>query len=411
MIYKKLIIVLLFANFAFSAYGNDDGKSKPYIVGLHSQSLIGQCANELYNDSKNAVLNNAGAPVFISGTTSFQIDTTKTDKQCLLKLDTDGKYYQLNCKDTPDIENANADDKNAIKVARKKETESNLLSCINIKVASGKELTSEDKSFQKKFEDPKKAKTVFQFGGLTHWVSQFTIGYKQQNDFSEEKTMVDGQEKTIYTSKGLTKGTLVASLLVDGRWSMVDRVDQSHWLDGFIFNFGSGVIFGQSPSYKPTGEATAHEGAKFNNVSGSVDAYVKFIASPGTNWGNGSTVLSFGGLYGARSQDNATPEDQLNRYYGGGGELRYYGREISANENFLPIFSASAYRLKTESWGTVRDKWVTSLHVRYKPLNDYDLLLGVDATLGPQGADDVGVLIVYRKSVGDLLGFFNPASK
>lgn len=221
------------------------------------------------------------------------------------------------------------------------------------------------------------------------WISAFELGYKQQNGYD------DNGNRT-----GFDQGGITGSLKLNGRWK-----NSWGWNDA-VTNFEVGVVFGKNPTVnedKPDPENT-----KFNDVTDTIDGYLKFLWSPGHFMAteNGDSVLSFAFLTGIRSLDEAQEGNELARYYGGGLEFNLYKEGVALNQNALPRAKIGSYYVRTSNYGAMTDVGLWVIQAQYQLVEDKPFLLGFKANLGPDELDDYSVTLSVRQDTAELLRFF-----
>ncbi|ACJ26968.1 hypothetical protein swp_0124 [Shewanella piezotolerans WP3] len=221
------------------------------------------------------------------------------------------------------------------------------------------------------------------------WISSFELGYKQQNGYDD-----DGKRT------GFDQGGVTGSLKLNGRWK-----NGWGWSDA-VTNFEVGVAFGQNPTVNE--EKSDPNAAGFNDVTDTIDGYMKYLYSPGhfMATANGDSVLSFAALAGIRSLDEATQGNELARYYGGGLEFNLYSAGVEENSNALPRARVGGYFVRTTNHGAMTDVNLWVIQAQYQLVADKPFLLGFKANLGPDDLDDYSVTLSVRQDTAKLLSFF-----
>ncbi|MEO3737781.1 hypothetical protein [Shewanella baltica] len=224
------------------------------------------------------------------------------------------------------------------------------------------------------------------------WISSFELGYKQQNGYNE-----------IGERTGFDQGGVTGSFKLNGRWQARNKLP----VISAIANFEIGVIFGKNPTVNDN--IPESNEAKFNDVTDSIDGYIKGLYSPSWDFmrsDDGDSVLSFAALGGLRSLDETTQGNELARYYGGGLEFNLYSEGILINQNALPRARVSSFYIRTTDYGSLQDIGLWRIQAQFQLVKDKPFLIGFEANLGPDDLDDYSVTISVRQSTDSLLKFF-----
>ena len=309
------------------------------------------------------------------------LDSTKTIDACLNAKDPT-KQIIINC---PSSNNVDIDGIDKVKLKNDGLAANVFANCLSEISASGTALTSKDSAILTQLTASKKANDT-----SNRWISSFELGYKQQNGYDD-----DGKRT------GFDQGGITGSLKLNGRWK--------NWAFGWddsVTNFEIGVAFGQNPTVNE--EKSDPNAAGFNDVTDTIDGYMKYLYSPGhfMATASGDSVLSFAALAGIRSLDEATQGNELARYYGGGLEFNLYSTGVEENSNALPRARVGGYFVRTTNHGAMTDVNLWVIQAQYQLVADKPFLLGFKANLGPDDLDDYSVTLSVRQDTAKLLSFF-----
>ncbi|MEZ9197911.1 hypothetical protein [Shewanella sp. 10N.286.54.B9] len=322
------------------------------------------------------------------------LDSTKTIDACLNAKDPT-KQIIINC---PSSNNVGIDGIDKVKLKNDGLAANVFANCLSEIAASGVALTSQDNAILTQLTASKiatrsqitKGKTAKEKNDTTkRWISSFELGYKQQNGYDD-----DGKRT------GFDQGGVTGSLKLNGRWK-----NGWGWSDA-VTNFEVGVAFGQNPTVNE--EKPDPDAAGFNDVTDTIDGYMKYLYSPGhfMATASGDSVLSFAALAGIRSLDEATQGNELARYYGGGLEFNLYSTGVEENSNALPRARVGGYFVRTTNHGAMTDVNLWVIQAQYQLVADKPFLLGFKANLGPDDLDDYSVTLSVRQDTAKLLSFF-----
>ncbi|QQX80226.1 hypothetical protein JK628_22625 [Shewanella sp. KX20019] len=323
------------------------------------------------------------------------LNSTTTIDTCLLLTKDPAKQVIISC---PSSNNVDIDGIDKAKLKNDGLAVILFASCLAEIESSGTAFTSQDTAVLTQLTatkiasanptaDEKPTKTLNNTSN--RWISSFELGYKQQNGYDD-----DGKRT------GFDQGGITGSLKLNGRWR-----NSWGWSDA-VTNFEVGVAFGQNPTVNE--EKSDPDAAGFNDVTDTIDGYMKFLYSPGHIMAtqNGDSVLSFAALAGIRSLDEATPGNELARYYGGGLEFNLYNQGVEKDNNALPRARIGGYFVRTSNHGAMTGVNLWVVQAQYQLVADKPFLLGFKANLGPDDLDDYSVTLSVRQDTAKLLSFF-----
>ncbi|RPA64107.1 hypothetical protein EGC86_02210 [Shewanella frigidimarina] len=308
------------------------------------------------------------------------LNKTTTIDTCLQSNDPT-KQIIINCQPSNTLSIEGVD---KVKLANDMLAANMFASCLEEVKASGQIMTSQDNKLLTQLTSTIKSEDT-----INRWISSFELGYKHQNGYDEEGNRT-----------GFDQGGITGSLKLNGRWK-----NSWGWSDA-VTNFEVGVVFEQYPTVnedKPDPEVS-----EFNDVTDAIDGYLKFLYSPGHFMAteDGDSVLSFAVLAGVRSLDEASPGNELARYYGGGLEFNLYSMGFSKYQNGLPRARVGTYFVRTSNYGVREDVNVWVIQAQYQLVEDKPFLLGFNANLGPDDLDDYSVTLSVRQDTAKLMSFF-----
>lgn len=227
----------------------------------------------------------------------------------------------------------------------------------------------------------------------SRWLSSLTFGYQQLTGYDEFKD-----------STGLDQSGFIADLNVNGRW----RPDYFRFDTRAIVSAEAGMKLGQTPTtIDETKSQTTPSG--FNDVSDSIDGYIKILYSPGGFLvsQNGDSVLSLGGVIGFNNRDEASKGNELTRYWGVGIDFNMYDKDATKEPNQLPRGNLSIYWMRPEEYAEIKDPNVFSIHAQYQLVEKIPFLVGIKANLGPDDKDDFAVTFTFRFTGQKIIDFFS----
>ncbi|MDL2196917.1 hypothetical protein [Shewanella algae] len=346
----------------------------------------------------NAPLVFAGQEIDTNGATQTQLcfdklttatqklefeDTAPEVKQCFKTTDKT-KQITINC---PASGTTNLSGIDTVKQGYDRFAIQMLQMCLTQAEQAGATLTDGDKSILKTLGQGAVSNNSKNYQG--RWLSSFELGYKQQNSYNEA-----GERS------GFDQGGVTASFMLNGRWQ-----NAWGWNDA-VTNFEVGVLFEKSPTV--TEKKPNFADTSFNDVTDSIDGYLKFLWSPGgiAASNNGDSVLSLAILTGVRSLDEAKQGNELARYYGGGLEFNLYSDTILRDQNALPRAKVGGYFLRTTNYSSLSDINFFRISAQFQLVENKPFLVGFDANLGPDDLDDYSVTFSIRQNTEDLLKFF-----